>query len=78
MADELSVPAGYAANLFDLKGRVAVVTGAGSGLGAAMAMGFAQVGVTVIAADINTAGAEATVSTITEQGGQASVATLDF
>jgi NAD(P)-dependent dehydrogenase (short-subunit alcohol dehydrogenase family) len=77
MADELSVPAGYAANLFDLKGRVAVVTGAGSGLGAAMAMGFAQVGVTVIAADVNTAGAEATVSTITEQGGRASVATLD-
>jgi NAD(P)-dependent dehydrogenase (short-subunit alcohol dehydrogenase family) len=59
MTDELSVPANYAAGLFDLKGRVAVVTGAGSGLGAAIATGYGQVGVEVVLADINIAGAEA-------------------
>ncbi|CAN5259567.1 SDR family oxidoreductase [soil metagenome] len=75
--DDLSVPAGYAAGLFDLKGRVAVVTGAGSGLGAAMATGLAQVGVTVVAADINLDGAQKTVEIITAQGGTASVVKLD-
>ena len=58
--DELSVPPGYVSQIFGLTGRVAVVTGGGSGLGAAMAMGFGQVGVTVVVADINLAGAEAT------------------
>jgi NAD(P)-dependent dehydrogenase (short-subunit alcohol dehydrogenase family) len=77
MSEEPSVPAGYAQNLFDLKGRVAVVTGAGSGLGAAMAMGFAQVGVTVVVADINEKGAEATLATIKDQGGKAIAAFLD-
>jgi NAD(P)-dependent dehydrogenase (short-subunit alcohol dehydrogenase family) len=77
MTDEPAVPAGYAANLFDLKGRVAVVTGAGSGLGAAMAMGFAQVGVTVVVADINEKGAEATLATIVDQGGKAIAVSLD-
>jgi NAD(P)-dependent dehydrogenase (short-subunit alcohol dehydrogenase family) len=77
MADEPTVPADYAKTLFDLTGRVAVVTGAGSGLGAAIAMGFAQVGVTVVIADVNAAGAEATRKIIDDQGGAASVAMLD-
>jgi hypothetical protein len=38
------VPAGYVNDLFRLDGRVAVVTGGGSGLGAAMAKGLAQAG----------------------------------
>jgi NAD(P)-dependent dehydrogenase (short-subunit alcohol dehydrogenase family) len=75
--DEPSVPAGYAGGLFDLAGRVAVVTGAGSGLGAAIAMGYAQVGVKVIVADVNEQGAAATCATIAEQGGTAMAATLD-
>ena len=75
--DELSVPAGYAANLFDLKGRVAVVTGGGSGLGAAMSIGLAQVGVEVVVADVNLPGAEATHATITEQNGKSVAALLD-
>ena len=60
MTDEPTVPADYATTLFDLSGRVAVVTGAGSGLGAAISIGYAQLGVTVVVADVNAAGAEAT------------------
>jgi len=75
--DDLSVPAGYAGRLFDLGGRVAVVTGGGSGLGRAIATGFGQVGVTVVVADVNRAGADETVATIAEQGGKALAITLD-
>ena len=77
MTDDLSVPAGYVAKLFDLSGRVAVVTGGGSGLGAAMSIGLAQAGVTVIVADVNLSGAERTHATITEQGGSAVAIQLD-
>jgi NAD(P)-dependent dehydrogenase (short-subunit alcohol dehydrogenase family) len=77
MTDEPSVPANYAKTLFDLDGRVAVITGAGSGLGAAMAIGYAQVGVDVVLADINMDGMEATRATILEQGGKAEVEKLD-
>jgi NAD(P)-dependent dehydrogenase (short-subunit alcohol dehydrogenase family) len=75
--DDLKVPAGYAAGLFDLKDRVAVVTGGGSGLGAAIATGLAQVGVRVVVADVNLKGAEATRTTISEQGGRARAVLLD-
>ncbi|TPI38150.1 SDR family oxidoreductase [Mesorhizobium sp. B3-1-9] len=75
--DEITVPANYTAGLFDISGRVAVVTGAGSGLGAAIAIGYAQLGVTVVLADINAAGMAATLATITEQGGKAVAAELD-
>jgi NAD(P)-dependent dehydrogenase (short-subunit alcohol dehydrogenase family) len=67
--EALRVPDGYVANLFDLAGRVAVVTGGGSGLGQAIAIGYAQAGVTVIVADVNDAGSAETVARITEQGG---------
>ncbi len=77
MTDEPTVPANYATTLFDLSGRVAVVTGGGSGLGAAISIGYAQLGVTVVVADVNMAGAEATRATIAEQGGKAVVAALD-
>jgi NAD(P)-dependent dehydrogenase (short-subunit alcohol dehydrogenase family) len=75
--DDLSVPAGYAADLFDLKGRVAVVTGGGSGLGAAMSIGLAQVGVVAVVADVNFVGAAATQATIEEQGGTSVAERLD-
>lgn len=77
MTEDFAVPAGFADTLFDLKGRVAVVTGAGSGLGAAMAIGYAQVGVDVVLADVNLDGAEKTRATIAEQGGKAEVVKLD-
>ena len=38
---------------FDLTGRVAVITGAGSGIGAASARMFAGVGATVVCADVD-------------------------
>lgn len=75
--DDMAVPAGYAGTLFDLRGRVAVVTGAGSGLGAAMATGFAQVGVHVVLADINEAAVARTLAAITAQGGKAEAVRLD-
>src|SRR5262249_38136046 len=75
--DDLTVPPGYAAKLFDLSGRVAVVTGGASGLGAAIAVGLGQVGVHVVAADINVAGAEATAETIRREGGSPTAAKLD-
>src|SRR6266849_7515102 len=65
------VPAGYVASLFRLEGRTAVVTGGGSGLGAAMAKGLAQAGAAVAIVDIDEPGAAATVQTIEEQGGRA-------
>jgi NAD(P)-dependent dehydrogenase (short-subunit alcohol dehydrogenase family) len=65
------VPAGYVAHLFRLDGRVAVVTGGGSGLGAAMAKGLAQAGAALAIVDVNEDGAASTVATIEEQGGRA-------
>ena len=65
------VPDGYVADLFRLDGRVAVVTGGGSGLGAAMAKGLAQAGAALAIVDVNEAGAASTVATIEEQGGRA-------
>jgi NAD(P)-dependent dehydrogenase (short-subunit alcohol dehydrogenase family) len=75
--EELTVPTGYVAKLFDLSGRVAVVTGAGSGLGRAIAIGYAQAGVTVVVADVNDVGSAETVTLIAEQGGSANAHHLD-
>jgi NAD(P)-dependent dehydrogenase (short-subunit alcohol dehydrogenase family) len=44
----------------DLNGKVAVVTGAASGIGRALARGFADEGMRVVAADIDESGARAT------------------
>lgn len=71
MSDSDSVPAGYASTLFDLKDRVAVITGGGSGLGAAIAIGYAQVGVKVALLDVNSEGMLETESVIKSQGGAA-------
>ena len=46
------VPAGYVDGLFSLDDRVCVVAGAGSGLGEAIATGYAEGGARVVAADI--------------------------
>jgi 3-oxoacyl-[acyl-carrier protein] reductase len=54
-----------------LAGRVAIITGAGSGIGAASARAMAAEGARVVAADLNEAGAKATVEQIEQAGGRA-------
>ena len=53
------------------KDKVALVTGAGSGIGRAAARIFAREGAKVAAADVNRASAEETVGMIREEGGEA-------
>lgn len=52
-------------------GSVALITGAGGGLGRSFALAFAEAGARVIAADINEAGAAETASLVVENGGKA-------
>ena len=54
-----------------LQDKVAIVTGAGSGIGRAAALAFAQEGAKVVVADLITEGAEETVKMIKEAGGEA-------
>ena len=60
-----------------LKGRVALVTGAASGLGRATSIALAEVGAHVVVADVNEAGGEDTRRMIAEAGGSADVVRLD-
>lgn len=53
-----------ATHLFDLAGKVAVVSGAAQGLGQATAIAVAQAGADVVLVDRNQAGAEATAETL--------------
>ena len=61
-----------------LEGRVAIITGAGGGLGAAHARVFASEGCAVIVNDINTEAAQAVVDEITAAGGKALVNSSDI
>jgi NAD(P)-dependent dehydrogenase (short-subunit alcohol dehydrogenase family) len=63
--------------LFQLKGKTALVTGGGSGLGRAICCGFSDAGARVIAADITLASAEQTASLVKEGGGEAQAVALD-
>jgi NAD(P)-dependent dehydrogenase (short-subunit alcohol dehydrogenase family) len=54
-----------------LEKRIALVTGAGSGIGRAIALTFAEAGATVIAADIEGDATQAIVAEIVAQGGHA-------
>lgn len=54
-----------------LKDKIAIVTGAGSGIGKAIAIDFAAEGAKVVIADINEDTAQATVDAIKGQGGEA-------
>lgn len=60
-----------------LEEKVAIVTGAGSGIGAASAVRFASEGARVVVADIRGRKAEETVQAIVEQGGSAVSVVVD-
>ena len=63
-----------------LDGKVAIITGGGSGLGRAIALRYASEGAHVIAADINEAGAQETARLASAQGttaGQVTARALD-
>jgi NAD(P)-dependent dehydrogenase (short-subunit alcohol dehydrogenase family) len=60
-----------------LSGKVALVTGAASGIGAASARVIAQEGARVACADINAEGAEAVAKEIARAGGEAIALRLD-
>lgn len=62
--------------MFSLKDKTALVTGAGSGIGAAIAETLAQAGARVFVADRDTAGAQRTVDKIA--GGSAQALALDI
>lgn len=55
-------------HLFDLTGKVALVTGAGGGLGAEFAAVMAEAGADVVCGDIDLAAAQATAAQVTRAG----------
>jgi gluconate 5-dehydrogenase len=57
--------------IFSLTGKTAVVTGAGSGLGSAIAEGLSQFGATVVAIDIDAVAARSVADRIEAGGGSA-------
>ena len=58
-------------NIFDVKGKIALITGSGTGLGEGYAHVFAESGCKVICADINKAAVDQTVDDIKALGGEA-------
>ena len=59
-----------ATQLLSLEGKVAMVTGAASGIGRGIALRLAELGATVVILDIDAAGAKSTQERIANQGGQ--------
>ncbi len=62
---------------YDLTGQVAVLTGAGSGIGKATALTLARAGATIVGGDIDEAAVQATKEEITAAGGTARAVRTD-
>ncbi|WP_375411501.1 SDR family NAD(P)-dependent oxidoreductase [uncultured Bradyrhizobium sp.] len=60
-----------------LANHIAVVTGAGSGIGRAIALGYAREGARVVALDVDAAGAKATAKLVGDAGGTVDSFALD-
>jgi 3-oxoacyl-[acyl-carrier protein] reductase len=65
------------AQAFSLAGRVAIITGAGKGIGRAIALAFAAAGASIIVATRTAANGQRTVDDITANGGSASLVVCD-
>lgn len=63
--------------MFSLANKIALITGAGSGIGAAIAQTFAQAGAFVVIADINEAAGQSVATQIRAEGGKAEFVPLD-
>src|SRR5690554_6927747 len=63
---------------FGIEGKVALVTGAGGGLGGAIAASLAKEGARVVVADMHQPSAQRTVDAIQESGGEAMILDLDL
>jgi len=63
--------------MFNLSDKITLVTGAGSGIGAAIAQTFAQAGAFVVIADISEAAGRSVASQIVDGGGGAEFMSLD-
>ncbi len=64
-------------DLFDLTGKVAVLTGVASGIGQATARMLSVAGATIVGGDIDEAGAQATADELKADGGEARVMRTD-
>jgi len=64
-------------NIFDLSGRVALITGAASGFGEAIALGFAEFGCDIVATDVNFDGAQSTATRVERMGRKAAAHRVD-
>lgn len=63
--------------MFNLEGKITVITGAGSGIGKAIAELFAERNANVFLIDLNEQGLEATAKGITSKGGKATAVRCD-
>lgn len=63
--------------MFSLSGKVALITGAGSGIGAAIGQVFATAGAHVVVADVQPDAAKSTVEQIKNAGGRAELLKVD-
>src|SRR5262245_30616788 len=61
----------------ELQGQVAIVTGAGRGIGRATALELASLGADIMVAELDRAGADKTAAMVKDAGRRASVVTTD-